>query len=234
MATETFIPILKTKSGTYTNVTITAKSKTDLCVMHTSGVGNITYQDLEPETYALVDYVPPEPKEQNLTNFVARAAGYIHALKGETASPETSAAGPLPLPPIAPKVLLIAAAFGLAFYGFLSYCFLLICQKAGHQPGFLIWIPIAQILPLLQAAGMSGWWLPLMLVPVLNLITFIMWSIKIVGYLGRKTYWAAFLVLPFVNLIALIYLAFSKGNGFAPVQTPRGSTTFMLPGMIRS
>src|SRR6267378_1299188 len=35
------------------------------------------------------------------------------------------------------------------------YCCLLICQKAGQEPGMLIWLPILQVFPLLRAARMS-------------------------------------------------------------------------------
>ena len=53
-------------------------------------------------------------------------------------------------------VVLGILAVALAFYVFSSYCLKRICQKAGEDPGVLIWIPIAQMLPLLRVAQLPA------------------------------------------------------------------------------
>jgi hypothetical protein len=44
---------------------------------------------------------------------------------------------------------------GLGLYLFFCYCCKRVCEKAGHNPGVLIWIPIVQLIPLLRVAGMA-------------------------------------------------------------------------------
>ena len=52
----------------------------------------------------------------------------------------------------------VGAGFGLVFlllslvvYLFACYLMKRICEKAGGEPGILIWIPILQIIPMLKA-----------------------------------------------------------------------------------
>ena len=45
----------------------------------------------------------------------------------------------------------------LAFYIFYCFCAKRICEKCGVNPGILIWIPIVNLVPLLQAAKMPVW-----------------------------------------------------------------------------
>ena len=49
-------------------------------------------------------------------------------------------------------VLLFIVAVCLVFYIFFCFCYKRICEKCGVTPGVLIWIPIVQALPLLEAA----------------------------------------------------------------------------------
>ena len=53
--------------------------------------------------------------------------------------------------------LLVALCIGLAFYLFYCVCYKRICEKCGVAPGVLVWIPIVQLVPLLQVAKMPVW-----------------------------------------------------------------------------
>jgi hypothetical protein len=109
--------------------------------------------------------------------------------------------------------MVLAAACGLAFlYLFVSYCGRLICQKAGKPATALIWIPVAQLIPLLRAANMSPAWLLAFFVPVLNVVAQILWSFKIAKARGKSGLVGLFLVLPVTNLFAFLYLALSDGE----------------------
>jgi uncharacterized membrane protein YhaH (DUF805 family) len=103
-------------------------------------------------------------------------------------------------------VLLIA----LAFYVFYCFCAKRICEKCGVNPGILIWIPIANLVPLLQAAKMPIWMIILFLVPIINLIIAIMMWVKICQARGKSGWLVILLVIPIANLIFLPYLAFSE------------------------
>ena len=228
--TDDVIPLLKTKTTTYTNVTVTAKTETDLCFLHEGGAGNVCLEDLELEAHSLVGYVPAEPTGEKLKILAnEQAAKMVQAWQGASAN----SAGPglgqgsVPIQEINPVVLLVMAVVGFAFYLFFCYCYMLICKKAGDDPGLLIWIPILQIFPLFRAAGMSGWYVLGMFLPIINIIIPIVWCFKIVSARGKSPLWAVLMLLPFTNLIALLYLAFSEGVD----EDLSGSSPPRLPGL---
>jgi hypothetical protein len=103
-------------------------------------------------------------------------------------------------------ILLIA----LGFYLFFCYCCKRICEKTGHNPGVLIWIPIVNILPLLRVAGMAEWMILLFFVPLVNLVIAIMMWVKICQARGKSPWLVIMIFIPLLNLIFIPYLAFSE------------------------
>src|SRR5262249_15096048 len=55
---------------------------------------------------------------------------------------------------LAQGLALLFLGFVVGVYVFTCHCFRKICQKTGEEPGILIWIPLAQFIPLLRAAQM--------------------------------------------------------------------------------
>ncbi len=126
-----------------------------------------------------------------------------------------------------PQYLVIFLAGFLFVYLFLCLCFSQICAKTGKPGGVLVWLPMFQLIPLLRAAGMSGWWLLAHFVPVLNLIAQIIWSFKIAEARGKNTFVGFLLLLPIFNLFALIYLAFSGAGPKEKKAAPSGKISLM-------
>lgn len=105
---------------------------------------------------------------------------------------------------------LIVLIVGLGFYLFYCYCCKLICQKAGHEPGILIWIPIANLIPLLTVSKLPIWTIILFLVPLVNVILgFVLWF-KICEARGKSGWLVILLLVPIVNLAFIPYLAFTE------------------------
>jgi uncharacterized membrane protein YhaH (DUF805 family) len=106
--------------------------------------------------------------------------------------------------------ILIALLFGLAIYVFFCFCAKRICEKCDVTPGVLIWIPIVQLVPMLQAAKMSVWMIILFLIPLVNLIVWVIMWVKICQALGKSGWLVILLFIPIANLIFIPYLAFSE------------------------
>jgi hypothetical protein len=176
------------------------------------------------QTVAKVE-APPEPK----TNKPAR-----HTEVAYRASP---------LPPIAVSgppantihfaklskgvigaIVLVSLVVTLVFHILFSWCFKLICLKTGYDPGVLIWIPIAQCIPLLRVAKMPELMLLLMFVPLVNCVFFlIMWA-RICTARNQNPWLAATLLVPGVNLFLIPYLAFIPANpGLTKAAPPTDS-----------
>jgi hypothetical protein len=107
-------------------------------------------------------------------------------------------------------VLLFMFVIGLAVYVFFCFCYKRICEKCGVTPGVLIWIPIVQLIPLLQVAKMPVWMIILLLIPLVNLIFFVVMWVKICQARGKSGWLVLLLIVPIANLIFIPYLAFSE------------------------
>ena len=107
-------------------------------------------------------------------------------------------------------LILFCLVIGLALYVFFCFCYKRICEKCSVNPGILIWIPIAQFVPLLQVAKMPVWMIILLLVPLVNFVIFVMMWVKICQARGKSGWLVILLFTPFVNIIFIPYLAFSE------------------------
>ena len=105
---------------------------------------------------------------------------------------------------------LVGLVFAVGIYIFTCYCLKLICEKAGHQPGVLIWIPIANIIPLLTVAKLPLWFIILLFIPLVNLIVMIVLFVKICQARNKPGWLVIMMFIPLVNLAFIPYLAFSE------------------------
>ena len=106
--------------------------------------------------------------------------------------------------------ILIALVVFVGFYVFTCYCFKLICEKAGESPGALIWIPIVNIIPLLNVAKMPTWYIILFFIPLVNLIVGIIMWVKVCEARGKPGWLVIMIFIPLVNIAFVPYLAFSE------------------------
>ena len=107
-------------------------------------------------------------------------------------------------------MMLVVLVVALAFYVFFCYCAKRICEKCGVTPGVLIWIPIAQLVPLLEVAKMPVWMIILFFIPIANLVVIVMMWAKICIARGKSPWLAIMLFIPVVNIAFIPYLAFSE------------------------
>lgn len=100
-------------------------------------------------------------------------------------------------------------AISLTFYVFFCFCMKRICEKAGHEPGILIWIPIAQLVPQLQAAKLPVWMIILCLIPFVNIFAFVYLWVKLCIARGKPGPLGLLILVPGANLGLICYLAFA-------------------------
>jgi len=217
-AAEESFNLLQIGTRTYTNVTVTTKTKTQIFIIHSSGMHTIKVADLPPEVLAKLGY--GSGSEQKTAKGFASLGTIGKGSKLKVNLPQLNqfqtqwrGKGPANLATIkwSTNTLLTLASIVVLIYAFFSFCAMLICQKAGHPPGVLIWVPILQLIPLLRAAGMSPLWLIAFLIPFLNIVAHIVWSFNIAKARGKGGLTGLFLVLPVTSLFAFLYLALSNG-----------------------
>ena len=106
--------------------------------------------------------------------------------------------------------MLVVFAIALAIYLFTCYCCKRICEKCGKDPGILIWIPIVQLVPLLEIAGMAVWMIILFFIPFVNIVIGIMMWAKVCQARGKSPWLVLMMFIPIVNIAFIPYLAFSE------------------------
>jgi hypothetical protein len=226
-AEQTF-PLLQTRTGTYTNVTVTKKTKDWIFILHSAGVCNVKADDLTTAERIVLGYEKP-PEEKNaeeakslqsaplaqivhlklkLADVKAFAKDWRYNSKEKLAQAKTF---------ITSNPEMIATLLGIlaAVYIFVSVSFWSICRKTHIAPGPLVWVPFLQLIPLLRAANMPRVWFFIYFIPVLNIIGLIFLSINIVKTRGKNPWVAFLLILPPTSLFAFLYLALSRS---APVE----------------
>ncbi len=105
---------------------------------------------------------------------------------------------------------LVMFLFCAAIYIYMAICLIKIAKKTGTAHAWFAWIPILNIILMINAAKKPMWWIIMFFIPFVNIIfSILIWmglaeAVKKPGWLGILT------IIPIVNLIIIGYLAFSK------------------------
>lgn len=217
------LPILKSGTVTYSNVTVYSQTEQDLYISHAQGLGNIKISTLDDDSLRALGL-----KEENKQTDTVMARGVSQTMDKLKTSLGTMHvggwAGLSEKLQVARDIKLsrqtLGIVVGVTVLLYVSFCFCLklICYNAGAPAGPLIWFPVLQMFPLLRAAKMSGWCFLLFLIPLVNVAMYIWWSFRIAKACGKGALVAVLLILPVTSLFAFLYLALSKGQPEA--QTP--------------
>jgi len=110
---------------------------------------------------------------------------------------------------LAGGVLLVFALIGLAFYVYLSLALQTIAKKTHTENAWMAWIPIINSILLLNIAKKPIWWILLCLIPLVNIVIFIIVWMAVAEARGKPSWWGILLIVPLVGIIVPGYLAWS-------------------------
>ena len=233
IAAEPAIPMLDTGTQVYSNVTITSKSATHVFIKHAKGFSGLKISELNQESLIKLGIVE-EPKvakvaDPKTTEQADAGSNAMQKMAGSLDTKRFFPEGGEPNVTVDPdgtiriekngrtvlidkRALMIAAAVLVFLYFFWSACSMAICRKCGVTgffSGLLCWLGWFRLIPLLRAAGMSGWWFLVLGIPGVNVIIGVVWCIKIVNARGKGGFAATCLVFPPTFPLAFLYLALS-------------------------
>jgi hypothetical protein len=209
---ETF-PVLKTRTGSYTNVTVTTRAENYIFILHASGMTSLKVAELPVEVRRQLGYAVTEVPSNTPTNAVTSVSAREQANTHLNSNASEAGWGAnAPVLKLSSEIILTFLVIGLLVHLFISYCFSQICLKANGTRNLLVWVPVLQFIPLFHAAGMSGAWVLALFVPLLNIVAWAIWALNITKALGKGMWVAVLLMIPTVNLVALLYLAFSSNE----------------------
>jgi hypothetical protein len=96
-----------------------------------------------------------------------------------------------------------------AFYVYLSLALQTIAKKTDTDNSWLAWIPIVNIILMLNIAHKPLWWFILFFIPFVNVVFAIIVWMSIAEARGKPSWWGIMLIVPGLNLIVPGYLAWS-------------------------
>jgi len=99
--------------------------------------------------------------------------------------------------------------FMLAFYVYLALALQTIAKKTNTPNAWWAWIPIINVILMLNIAKKPIWWIILCLIPFVNIIIFIILWMGVAEARNKPSWWGILVIVPVVNLIVPGYLAWS-------------------------
>ncbi len=110
---------------------------------------------------------------------------------------------------LAGGMLLVIAVIGLAFYVYLSLALMTIANKTHTENAWLAWIPIGNLILLLNVAKKPIWWILLFLIPLVSIVMAIIVWMAVAEARGKPNWWGILLIIPLVGLVVPGYLAWA-------------------------
>ena len=104
---------------------------------------------------------------------------------------------------------LVFVVFGLAAYVYLALALSTIAKKTNTENSWLAWIPIVNIVLMLNIAKKPIWWIILFIIPFVGLVMGVIVWMAIAEARGKPNWWGILLIVPLVGLIVPGYLAWA-------------------------
>jgi hypothetical protein len=98
---------------------------------------------------------------------------------------------------------------GLAAYVYTALAVKTIAEKTNTENPWLAWIPIANLILLLNIARKPIWWIVLCLIPLVNIIIFVMVWMAVAEARSKPSWVGVLMIVPFVGAIVPGYLAWA-------------------------
>ncbi|HEY2546528.1 MAG TPA: DUF5684 domain-containing protein [Candidatus Acidoferrum sp.] len=102
--------------------------------------------------------------------------------------------------------------FGIFFaiaYVYHALALQTIAEKTNTENPWLAWIPIANLILMLNIAKKPVWWLILFLIPLVNIVILIIVWMGIAEARNKPNWWGILTIVPVANLIVPGYLAWA-------------------------
>ena len=99
--------------------------------------------------------------------------------------------------------------FVAAIYVYMALAIQTIAQKTHTENAWLAWIPIVNIVLLLNIAKKPIWWIILFFIPLVGIIIAIIVWMGVAEARNKPSWWGILMIVPVVGLIVPGYLAWS-------------------------
>jgi hypothetical protein len=98
---------------------------------------------------------------------------------------------------------------GLAGYIYTALALQTIANKTNTENGWLAWIPIANLILMVNIARKPIWWIILFFIPLANIVVAVIVLMGIAEARNKPSWWGILWIIPPISLIVPGYLAWS-------------------------
>jgi hypothetical protein len=106
-------------------------------------------------------------------------------------------------------VFLVMLVIFLAVYVYIALALQTIAKKTNTENPWLAWIPIANIVLMVNIAGKPMWWVLMCFIPLVNIVFAVMIWMGIAEAVKKPSWWGILMIVPVANVIVPGYLAWS-------------------------
>jgi len=106
-------------------------------------------------------------------------------------------------------MFLFILVFAVAAYVYIALALQTIAQKTNTENPWLAWIPIVNIVLLLNIAKKPLWWFLLFLILLVNIVISVIVWMGVAEARNKPNWWGILVIVPVVGLIVPGYLAWS-------------------------
>jgi len=106
-------------------------------------------------------------------------------------------------------MIMVFLVFAAACYVYMALALQTIADKTKTENSWLAWIPIANMVLMLNVAKKPIWWIVLFFIPVVNIIFIIIVWMAMAEARGKPSWWGILMIVPVVNLITPGVLAWA-------------------------
>jgi Family of unknown function (DUF5684) len=114
--------------------------------------------------------------------------------------------------------LVIFCIFLLVMYVYHALALQTIATKTNTENPWFAWVPILNIILMLNIAKKPVWWIVLFLIPLVNIVILIIVWMGIAEARNQPNWWGILIIVPVANLIVPGYLAWSENPARLPVK----------------
>lgn len=106
-------------------------------------------------------------------------------------------------------MILFILIFAAAFYVYFALALSAIASKTNTENSWLAWIPIANLILMLNVAKKPIWWILLFLIPLVNIVISIIVWMEVAKARGKPDWWGILTIVPIVGIAVPGYLAWA-------------------------
>lgn len=110
-------------------------------------------------------------------------------------------------------IMLVWILVVAAIYIYMAICLMKIAKKTNTANGWFAWIPILNMILMIQVAKKPMWWIIMFFILLVNIIFSVLVWMGIAEAVKKPNWVGILMIVPIANLIVPGYLSFSKMDG---------------------